>query len=506
MYIEPSTTVRVLTNVPLDKTYEHTIYFSSTSAQQSYFTGKTKYTFNNLTFQRVRSGVIRVQAKSANLYDCNYLMFNNNEFVGSRWFYAFITGVDYVNNNTAEITYEMDVMQTWFFDHTPKMCFVEREHPVSDAIGSNLVPENVELGEYVYGNVQRTEYFDQSWYYLVASTVDESMADAIGETYGGVYSPVEMLCFTSETSLNSFFKKIANNGKQDAIIAVIPMPRFLADGGQWATQSIFKQISVPKSYSLGYTPKNNKLFTYPYNFLYVTNLNGNSAVYPYEYFSTSSCNFSFGGDVSCNPTFLCVPRNYKNVNDNYDEKLTLSGLPQCAYVTDAFKAWLAQNASNLAVSAISTVGGAAVAGATFAGGVGAAAGAIVGLGTVVGNLLAQVHKSSIQPPQAGGGQGSNAMVAFRQFDFLFCNKHIRPEFAEIIDEYFTKFGYATKQLKTPNRNSRPHWNYVKTVGCTITGNVPADDMYKICDIYDNGITFWKNGNEIGDYSLDNRPT
>ena len=67
------------------------------------------------------------------------------------------------------------------------------------------------------------------------------------------------------------------------------------------------------------------------------------------------------------------------------------------------------------------------------------------------------------------------------------------------------FGYATRRCKKPNRNSRPHWNYVKTVGATVTGSVPADDMKKICSIYDNGITFWKNGSEVGDYSLDNSP-
>lgn len=73
----------------------------------------------------------------------------------------------------------------------------------------------------------------------------------------------------------------------------------------------------------------------------------------------------------------------------------------------------------------------------------------------------------------------------------------------MIDDYFTMFGYAIKRVKVPNRNSRPHWNYVKTIGCTLTGSIPSDDMKKICNIYNNGITFWKNGSEIGHYELDN---
>ena len=85
-------------------------------------------------------------------------------------------------------------------------------------------------------------------------------------------------------------------------------------------------------------------------------------------------------------------------------------------------------------------------------------------------------------------------------------KAITREFAVKIDDYFNRYGYQTNNVKVPNRNSRPHWNYVKTVGCSIKGSIPADDKSLICRIYDNGITFWKNGSEVGDYSLDNSPS
>ena len=42
-----------------------------------------------------------------------------------------------------------------------------------------------------------------------------------------------------------------------------------------------------------------------------------------------------------------------------------------------------------------------------------------------------------------------------------------------------------------------------TNGCVLKGNAPADDIRKICSIYDDGITFWKNPSEVGNYSLDN---
>ena len=65
------------------------------------------------------------------------------------------------------------------------------------------------------------------------------------------------------------------------------------------------------------------------------------------------------------------------------------------------------------------------------------------------------------------------------------------------------YGYQINRVKVPDITSRPHWNYIQTIGCTAIGSVPADSMRKIISIYDNGITFWKNGSEVGDYTLDN---
>lgn len=81
---------------------------------------------------------------------------------------------------------------------------------------------------------------------------------------------------------------------------------------------------------------------------------------------------------------------------------------------------------------------------------------------------------------------------------------ITKDYAESIDDFFDKFGYATRKNKVPNITSRPHWNYVKTVSCSITGSVPSDDLALIENIFDRGITFWKNPSEVGNYGLDNR--
>ena len=154
-YIAPNSIIKIMHNVPLDDTYNHTIKFASLSAQQTYFNSASvvKYTLDKQSYQRVERGKMRVEILSDNLYDCNYLAFQNTSF-GTKWFYAFITSVEYVNDVTSEISFEIDVMQTYLFDITVGSCFVEREHVTDDTIGANTVSEPVEVPEAIISDVK----------------------------------------------------------------------------------------------------------------------------------------------------------------------------------------------------------------------------------------------------------------------------------------------------------------------------------------------------------------
>ena len=93
---------------------------------------------------------------------------------------------------------------------------------------------------------------------------------------------------------------------------------------------------------------------------------------------------------------------------------------------------------------------------------------------------------------------SVGLIGFSVFE-----KCIRSEYAQMIDDYFEKYGYAIRRLETPNVTARPHWTYIKTCGCNIVGNLSAQDMATIQGIYDNGITTWKSLSEVYNYNLDN---
>lgn len=506
MYIAPNTTIRMLKDVPLDNTYRNTIYFAYVENQTSYFSGKTKYTFAAQSYQRVQKGTLRIGRKADDLYDCNYLMFQNTAY-GNKWFYAFVTGVEYVNNETSEVSFEIDVMQTWHFDYDVKMSFVEREMSVTDKIGDNLVPENLEIGDYVYKDLGLASLFDL-YQIVIAATFNEDLEDATGGMYGGVFSGLHYNVFSTWQSAASFIAEATEQNKADGIVSIFMLPVAFTSDYQSTMPEVF-DIERDKHIADidGYVPKNNKLFTYPYNLLYVTNNEGNVANYAFEYFSTDKCNFNVSGAMCCTPECMLVPLNYKGVEKNYNEKLTIGNFPQCAYTVDTFKAWVAQNQNQLALNAINAIGTTAVGAAVmYASGGTQGAGMTLSGVQQIGNLVSTVSDKSTLPPHARGGGGSIINMANHIKGFQFYYAHIRAEFARIIDDYFNAYGYATHRVKIPNRVIRPHWNYVKTVNVSLTGSVPADDMAKLRQIYDNGVTFWRNGDEVGNYALDNRPS
>ena len=103
----------------------------------------------------------------------------------------------------------------------------------------------------------------------------------------------------------------------------------------------------------------------------------------------------------------------------------------------------------------------------------------------------------------GGSTNSGNDIANNNFGYRVFNMAITAEYAEIIDNFFERFGYAVKKNKVPNMDTRPHWNYVKTTDAYITGNCPADALAKIISIFNHGVTFWKVPSEVGNYSLNN---
>ena len=60
----------------------------------------------------------------------------------------------------------------------------------------------------------------------------------------------------------------------------------------------------------------------------------------------------------------------------------------------------------------------------------------------------------------------------------------------MIDDYFSMFGYKVNTIKVPQFTSRKYWNYIKTSGINMIGNVPQDALNVLKQMFDNGVTMW----------------
>lgn len=511
MYIEPSTNIRLLKDVPLDNTYKHSIYFETPALQRDYFISKQKYNLINYSYQRVKRGVARVGIKADSIYDCNYLMFQNSAY-GDKWFYAFINSIEYINDVTSEIQFEIDAIQSWLFNATPDICFVEREHSVTDEIGENIVPENVDTGEYFFNdNNNLLPNLQKLGVIVLVNDTNNSSGTLLDGVFSGCVAHAFKVDDSNIESLKNFISGYVEN--YDAIVAIYMCPIFnmggvIDDGGTILSYNSKAEYTRVASYQLnsehtlnGYKPINKKLYTYPYNFFNVSNTNGGNLIIRYEFCNNLIPEFRITGTITPPVQVQLRPLHYKGMteyNPLMTESLTLDNYPQCSFVIDAFKAWFAQQG----VPQILDFGINAVSGLAFNG----VQNLAVGGAKTAGSLLSNGYRASIASDIGRGNLNHGSMsCANGEQTFFGGRMSINAQTAKIIDDYFTMYGYATNRMKTPNISSRPHWNYVKTIDATITGSAPADDLRKIESAYNNGITFWKNGNEVGDYSLDNRP-
>ena len=148
MAITPSSNVKLL-KCPIELDNKNQLTFASAQAQYSYFNGLPSLSLQEDYSYIRKDSAISYGAHIDSIIEYNYVMYQNENYT-NKWFYAYITGMQYVNDGTTLIYIATDVFQTWQFDLTWKQSFVTREMiaVASDTPGANLVPEGLETGEY----------------------------------------------------------------------------------------------------------------------------------------------------------------------------------------------------------------------------------------------------------------------------------------------------------------------------------------------------------------------
>ena len=281
----------------------------------------------------------------------------------------------------------------------------------------------------------------------------------------------------------------------------------------------YDPLSDPDA-TVKYKPKNAKMFTYPFMYIDIDSLDDRTQ-YKLERFQKSlkdnwqsqwesaqdslgSIPFAAVAGISPTPDIIVYPMvKY----DNYSGErvpFIFKGFPQLPYTIDSYRAYIAENGGTFLAYLkpfLSTIAGSvtgAIAGNIPGAVVGGAAGAISG----IQKLITGADRGDTA---RGAVNNSIAMIATRTKAVYFSQVAVNLEDAKKIDTFFSMYGYAVNQLKIPTWINRPHWNYVKTKQCNITGDIPDDAINKLKTIFNNGITWWKNISEFLNYTLDNSP-
>lgn len=535
-YIVPDGRIQLFKNIPLAPDNENTLYFFQTSTKDAYFDSlqaNSNYSlgsFDNATYSREERGFVRINTQVGSVYNACYMRFKNTSFE-NKWFYAFVTSVEYIANKTVQINYTIDYMVTYMGEFTLDFCMIERETVADDRIGVNIIDEGLEYGSYINEGVSNLN--DNNTFDIVVVVADPNELSNTPSNYN-IYNPCYMQHFNNAQSASQYIASLVNAALGDNILGVTMIPHEYGGIVEITSTShaAKKERTILKPYSTlsNYTPKNKKLFCYPYKRLLIDNNEGATQEYKYEFFNlnaegipaNTACKFEEVASFCGTTEIILSPKQYYNsdVNSvNYNARVGRNHYPECAWAIDSYKAYRAQINSNLpfeqrmgtytgafegGLSGLSSGGDIPIISNIVSGLFGAAGGAVSGhfkpaLEAMVVNSTTvergTIVKGSMAPNSVYAADGCTTFKAYQQ-----CID--RPH-AKAIDDFFTMFGYKVNRVDIPNMNIRPYFTYIKTIGCIVNGEMPADYMRQIEARFNAGVRFWKDVVNFGNYSLNN---
>lgn len=570
MIIAPETEIYLLKS-PLQVDESQQLDFANVTAQANYFQSLPKLALLRATYQR-ENQTIAVNFNIEAIRSYNYVMYKNKQY-SNKWFYAFITGFEYISNTVTEVAIKTDVFQTYMFDYDIKQSYIKRETVGDDTFGKHILPENVDYGDYILNNTftsseslitNSSSYQSKSALIIIQcsekigvchSYVNETVGEEIEDMYiiGGLPQGCWYYMFYNTTEQLNAVRLLKKNldtlGKGDVIMNIFIAPPqavdtrfcicmmydaqgqetqtgfncYIANGNTYLPKLLFsKTLTVPNKIGT-YTPHNNKLFCYPYNYFLVSNNSGGVMDFHYEDFNSAPV-FKCIGTLSVGNSFCLLPDNSKkSQNTEYGintEMLMGTSLPCLSWDSDYYLNWIAQNGSmirlegqNMIAESAGNVAGTfmqtsaqtnsdklalLMAGAT-------AATDLLNINDWIDKTEEKINQAKAVPNSVKGnlGAGDLAFSIYGSVGYKFYNYQIREDMAKKIDKYFDMFGYRVNEIKIPNLNTRRYWNYIQTIGVNLEGNIPQEALSELKAIYNNGITIWHDPTHFLDYSMTN---
>lgn len=557
--MEQESKIIIAQGIKLDNDYKNVLSYTQQQMLNLVSSNDHKLAMaTNYSFIRQEKNMVQVSFQYSTVCNANYMAFQNKDY-NNRWFFAFIRDVQWVNNKTVNIVFDIDVWSTFYSDLNVMKCFVEREHVNNDTIGLHTIPENLSTGDMVCESETYDTSLGADWFYVGIFTdwQPKSGGASTGDQYAGVR--VYNKCVTGH---NLFLFKLAIDSRRDPTtheldpdyrnthdpdifdlsdfiqitnkdghiedlkdmfivpagaldvneLTKVDVLRVIGTEGYSKTSQYYaySQSFLPETYTMnipkvhsfsGITIKNNKCYCYPYNYLLVTNNQGNQNIYKYELFSNSNnATFETQLAISIGISGRCVPLNYSGIEINNDESLPLGKYPTCGWTADSFTNWLTQQAVNLPTKIVGSAGGMLMATAMY----GPAGGLVAGVGTLI-DMIGGFHAENLKSNIEGGGNTGDITYASLNNTFVYKCMRSKLEDIKVIDDFFTRFGYKINETKTPNLTGRTYWNYIKIGGNDrfASGNIQTKFLDTINEIAQKGVTIWHSHDNIGNFDLNN---
>lgn len=539
----PVTALRLL-STPLQSDYRNTLWFPDRETQTAYFLGKTVQTFENFQYIR-KNNTIVVEGEVDKLYNCNYIMYQNNNFT-NKWFYAFIDKIEWASNSSVRLYVSTDVIQTWFFDITYYDSYVDRCHSDIDVAGDNIVPEDFSgIGNGGYFQIGTQDLTPNmlaifSTTYTDGSPLGSEKINGIFSGSGYLTQPINIS--SSVATVNTWLGTMVRQGLANAVSRLQQYP---ANHDNQVTYSKHPNHldCVTNSGITSYTPTNKKLLSGAFITAYVM-LYGQEMEFNPEYIIGNNITVKIAVDQTTG-TVGAVVNNYCTAQVT---PMTLTAvIPESTWAYNQYKndynlhsasnsiyqqragmqrtMNYAQDMSNAVTGTLDTVSNLISAFdpvKLIKDPVGTALGGMsrtISSGTQTGLSIAKVYQydrgideitqdltaisENYNAPAVGGVASSNIFLASGKTAMSYGFKVPPLDIVKRIDKYLTVYGYKQSEYRSINLHARASWTYIKTNGLNANGNFPDDDMNIIKRAFNNGIFFWSYTATYGNFSQSN---
>lgn len=542
----PNTTLYVGV-VPWNSDLKNVQSYNSRAEQISTIQGLLSNKYEHINIIRRDSDLI-LRGVNEDLTQCNYLMYQNKD-ISDKWYFAFIDNVQYNSLNSVIISHIIDVWQTYQFDITYYKNLILRAHVAksADTVGRWLAPEPISVApeferkHNVFNNLSwvpqyvlhSTSVFNNSTkkyeykgngtgatlsaeYGIFVDDDDDvqtvvknygklSAAEALKSNDDDEYSNWIADLLTGQT-IDKAVKLISTTSisqlqdHRNELIGLYAIPAWVHDGtNKYATNNIKKKevtVVLPTTtLACGYAPRNKKMLSSLCKAYLFYNENGFKLPLKPELFTSGSPSFTVKSTELSTTGFILQIGSYADYTAKTN-KISYRCENRLGYDANTGLDKVL-NTLTSAVGVVNAVG--SVASQAFAGNVGGAVQGAVGAAQQSINMIDALGQRGVNT----GASGDIMSITEKRAMPVFADVSPTEAQCRYIDDYLDVYGYAINEIGkiSTYMKNRSNWNYIQVANCNIKVSAPNDDVNKLKQMFESGVTIWHKN--FGDYDQAN---